>query len=441
MKYFVKFYIISDRRRLVLGVLIFFILSLYSVGHLKILLLVSKMEKFSILTLNVWGLPFGLSVNKEKRIYAIAQAIVSTNCDVVCLQELWTKKDVNTMKEIVRYTHPYHHYFHSGIIGSGLCIFSKWKIEETFYYTFPINGFFHMVHHGDWFGGKGIGFVRININGLRIHIYNTHLHADYSEEGGMDHYYAHRLVQAFDTALFIKHTSASADVSILGADLNSTPEDSCTKLIRGLADLEDAWEIADRREAFPETNDCVRNTFRCKTLKSNFPGRRIDYILFKTKNNIMVNVPKCIFPFEDRIPGTEISYSDHEAVCATFYCVDDQKNTKDGKRTAVMKEMKRSLLENLEISLEMCRDEIGSHKKDIKRFLSFIIAFCIGLFFVPFYISDYNISKFLIAFGAGFICFETVLLCTRWLDMAWLKNAKKRFKIYVQSGELNYLEC
>lgn len=61
------------------------------------------------------------------------------------------------------------------MIGSGLCIFSKWPIEEVFYYQFPLNGCFHMIHHGDWFGGKGVGLAIVNMNGIKIYVYNTHV--------------------------------------------------------------------------------------------------------------------------------------------------------------------------------------------------------------------------------------------------------------------------
>lgn len=48
------------------------------------------------------------------------------------------------------------------------------------------------------------------------------LHAEYHED---DIYLAHRVLQAHSTAEFVKLTCASADVSILAGDLNTSPGD------------------------------------------------------------------------------------------------------------------------------------------------------------------------------------------------------------------------
>lgn len=383
------------------------------------------------MTLNVWGLPFGISADKSRRIEAIGRAIASSNYDVICLQELWMKTDFNTIKSYVKHSHPYHHYFYSGIIGSGLCIFSKWIIEETYYYAFPINGFFHMVHHGDWFGGKGIGFAIINIQGLNVIVYNTHLHANYSEEEGKDGYFAHRLVQALDTGLFIRHTSRSADIAVLAADLNCVPADLCSRLIQGLANLRDAAQIAQKREAAPETNEALRNSYRSKQTSSLSPGFRIDYILFKA--NSQVSISECIFPLGERIPGSNISYSDHEAIAATFQIIELNSADDNSSRGTKVNEMAEYLAEDLESSLEVCRLEIVAYERDIQSFGSFIILLCVAMILAPFIIDSHNIIKALFLLSAGVISFLLVLIVTRWQDIAWIKNAKKRMKLYTKT--------
>lgn len=64
---------------------------------------------------------------------------------------------------------------YSGAIGSGLCMFSKYQILETFYHNFPLNGYAHKIHHGDWFGGKGLGMCRLKVQDFRINVYITHV--------------------------------------------------------------------------------------------------------------------------------------------------------------------------------------------------------------------------------------------------------------------------
>ena len=64
---------------------------------------------------------------------------------------------------------------YSGMIGSGLCIFSKISIEEALFHKFDLNGYAHKVHHGDWFGGKGVGLVKLSVQGFHINFYITHV--------------------------------------------------------------------------------------------------------------------------------------------------------------------------------------------------------------------------------------------------------------------------
>ena len=64
-------------------------------------------------------------------------------------------------------------------------------------------------------------------------------HANYNPE--FDSYLAHRIIQAFDTASFIHHTSSQADLSLLAGDLNSEPSELCMQLLIGKAELKDTF--------------------------------------------------------------------------------------------------------------------------------------------------------------------------------------------------------
>lgn len=65
------------------------------------------------------------------------------------------------------------------------------------------------------------------------------IHAEYDRD--RDEYLAHRVAQAFEISQFIKHTSESSDLVILGGDLNLEPVDLGYKLIKSNAKLHDAW--------------------------------------------------------------------------------------------------------------------------------------------------------------------------------------------------------
>lgn len=375
----------------------------------------------SVLTFNIWALPGNFSSDKRKRIEAIGQAICDLKYDVVCLQEVWTKKDYKEIKQYISKAYPYHHYFYSGLLGSGLCTFSKWPIEECFYYRFPLNGYFHMIHHGDWCGGKGVGIVQLNIQGLIVNVYNTHLHAQYSILDSGDSYLAHRVIQAFDTALFIKLTAESADVSILAGDLNAEPTSLCMKIISCVAGLEDIYDLAAVKELKPETNDCHRNTYRDKTLETSFPGRRIDYILIKSKPTIKVNVLNHIFPLEAKIPDKNFSYSDHEAVggCLNFQHMPAGQTSQLNDRETCQK----ACLEN---ALQICGKEVQYIKRNIKKHMLIIGAILVCF---PFIIISFDYKGLTCAVTTLSLCFGILMISAEYQNHSWIKNASKRIKL------------
>jgi sphingomyelin phosphodiesterase 2 len=148
--------------------------------------------ELSILTLNVWGIPF-ISKDKDTRIKNIAQFLSKSDYDLVSLQELWSDNDYEYLKSVLKLAFPYFHYFHSGVVGSGLAIFSRWPVISVFYHAWSVNGYIHRIQHSDWFGGKGVGFAQVSVNGNLVNVYLAHLHANYNKNS--DEYLTHRIVQ------------------------------------------------------------------------------------------------------------------------------------------------------------------------------------------------------------------------------------------------------
>lgn len=52
---------------------------------------------------------------------------------------------------------------------------SRYPVIDIHYHPYLLNGYLHMIFHGDWFGGKGIGLCRINVNGLIVDVFTTHV--------------------------------------------------------------------------------------------------------------------------------------------------------------------------------------------------------------------------------------------------------------------------
>ncbi|XP_078324185.1 putative neutral sphingomyelinase isoform X1 [Crassostrea virginica] len=268
-----------------------------------------------VLTLNCWGVPVPFaSKYRKERFHAIAEEISKRKFDLVILQEVWAESDFKLLQEHILKVMPYSHYFQSGTIGSGVCVFSKLVIEDSFYHLFPLNGYFHKIQHGDWFGGKGLGMCRVSIQGISINIYCTHLHAEYDMES--DEYLSHRVAQAFDMSQFIKYTSKSCDLLIVGGDFNLRPTDLGYKMIVTNGNLLDCWLAKNEENETGHTNERKDNSFSTHNVQRLEPaGRRLDYLLYKANEGVDVEVASCKLDF-GKIPDKPYNYSDHEGVSA-----------------------------------------------------------------------------------------------------------------------------
>uniref|UniRef100_UPI00358E65F8 sphingomyelin phosphodiesterase 2 isoform X2 n=2 Tax=Myxine glutinosa TaxID=7769 RepID=UPI00358E65F8 len=268
-----------------------------------------------VLTLNCWGIRY-LSKLCSKRYKCISQKLSEVSHDVALLEEVWSEKDYMKLKEKLASYYPHSHYFRSGVIGSGLCVFSKHPIIDTLLYQYSLNGYPFMLHHGDWFGGKSVGLVVLNLSGIIVNAYVTHLHAEYSRE--KDAYHPHRILQAWELGQFVRHTSQVADIVLLGGDLNMHPDDLGNRLLRSLTGLRDSFIEADSYEG-PEggCTSIPQNSFTSKHEFNSFPqGIRIDYILFKGSDKYSINCRA--LQTTQATDGREFPISDHEAVSATL---------------------------------------------------------------------------------------------------------------------------
>ncbi|KAG7226787.1 hypothetical protein INR49_014136, partial [Caranx melampygus] len=267
-----------------------------------------------VFSLNCWGIRY-LSKHCRQRYTMIGDMLCKEEHDIVLLQEVWSEKDYLFLKRKLACGHPHSHYFKSGVIGSGLAIFSKHRISDTFLYRYSLNGYPYMAHHGDWFGGKAVGMAILNIGNLTANVYVTHLHAEYCRE--KDSYLPHRVVQAWELQQFVRHTSAGADVVILGGDLNMHPQDLGNRLLRSYTGLRDSYLETDKFDGCENGLTLIAdNAFISKKELGPFEkGIRIDYILFKgsPKTDIFCD---SMCTTKGSLPHHPFPYSDHEALTA-----------------------------------------------------------------------------------------------------------------------------
>lgn len=110
------------------------------------------------------------------------------------------------------------------------------------------------------------------------------LHAEYNQVN--NEYTAHRVLQAFDTAQFIRMTKGGADAIILSGDLNTEPHDLAYRIICGVAGLADACSANLNMVG---TTECAKNSYTESISARKCPeGKRIDHILYLGSNNMKV---------------------------------------------------------------------------------------------------------------------------------------------------------
>ncbi|XP_062552536.1 putative neutral sphingomyelinase [Armigeres subalbatus] len=270
--------------------------------------------ELSVLTLNIWGIPY-VSKDRPVRVEAIGDVLASGNYDIVSLQEVWSDSDYQYLKKRVEGVLPFAHYFYSGVVGSGLALFSKYPIVSALFHAWSVNGYVHRIQHGDWFGGKGVGFAKIAVNDQLVNVYAAHLHAEYDRK--CDDYMAHRVIQAFDTAQFIESTRGNAVLQILAGDLNTEPGDLAYRVLQTNSKLTDTVDKKMYATGNLGTNEIGSNCYTDPEAAKTCPqGKRIDYIMYRFGDHSEGRLLEHRLPLPDRIPGKDISYSDHEAVYA-----------------------------------------------------------------------------------------------------------------------------
>jgi sphingomyelin phosphodiesterase 2 len=145
-------------------------------------------DEISILSLNCWSGPLPLvfradfrglkwlSKHCEVRLDAIADRIASASYDIVALQEIWAFADFENLVEKTRHLLPYAKFYFSGALGGGMAILSKWPMESTTMWRYPLNGRPTAFWRGDWYVGKGVAIASIrHSSGAIIEVFNTHV--------------------------------------------------------------------------------------------------------------------------------------------------------------------------------------------------------------------------------------------------------------------------
>lgn len=338
----------------------------------------------SIITLNCWGLGLGISKDRDERMEDIGRYLAEQDYDIVFLQEVWKTPNYLTIRNLLTPKLPHSQYFDNGIIGTGMAIFTKVKISDCTFHEFALNGYPHKLLHGDWFGGKGLGICQIDYLGFNIHLFTSHYHANYTPLN--DVYLSHRIVHSVESAQWIKLSSSSADLTIYAGDFNTEPAEVPYQIVRFVTPLSDAWVEANGGEG-GETSETPSNSYTARSALRACPeGKRIDYILYSPGPNIQADTLACVLPLRDRIPGKNISFSDHEAVAAKLRITRKTENPGVTSRDFIRMQSVKDLSEKL-ACVEQAQDILRASLKNAGQRRNFYLlgaALCFFLLILAF---------------------------------------------------------
>ncbi|KAF9175911.1 phospholipase C type enzyme [Mortierella sp. AD010] len=289
------------------------------------------------------GLKF-VSKDRQDRLTAIGRYLAdsSRGYDIVGLQEVWVYDDYLRIKELVQDTLPHTKHWHSGILGSGLVILSKYPIVSTTMRRFALNGDPFKFFHGDWYVGKCVVSATLAHPSCgEIEVFNTHLHAGYDPVGTPDSYLGCRVGEAWEMASLIKAATTQGRHVISLGDYNSAPNSLVVQLLTKHGGMTDSWirVHSEPRDPIPTgltpeegvaimgvTCDTPLNTWTKHTwlnyLTNDPVGERLDYIFYReTPEMVCTSVKVAV---QEKISGIGKpnsglkNYSDHFGVNATF---------------------------------------------------------------------------------------------------------------------------
>ncbi|KAK0747870.1 Endonuclease/exonuclease/phosphatase [Apiosordaria backusii] len=203
--------------------------------------------ELNIVTLNCWGLKY-ISKLRNERLSEIGRqlAIADPSPHIVALQECFTQEDYKAIRRETRFILPYGKFYFSGPFGGGLAILSKWPIEESTLFRYPLNGRPTAFWRGDWYVGKGVACAKIRYGPAAkqvIEVFCTHTHSPY--EGGQpdDSYLAQRLAQSWEISKLLRGAAERGHLVLGCGDFNMIPMSLEHQLVTANTPVRDVWRV------------------------------------------------------------------------------------------------------------------------------------------------------------------------------------------------------
>lgn len=134
------------------------------------------MAEFSLLSLNTFGLPLFLGLGRLRR---LSRQLDEFQSAVLCFQEIQQNTYVSFLNRWLP-AHP-HHAFEPNFFApkGGLFTAARLPLRESYFVPYENRGRWLSVGIADWALNKGVLVSQLEVEGQRIVVMNTHLHANY----------------------------------------------------------------------------------------------------------------------------------------------------------------------------------------------------------------------------------------------------------------------
>ncbi|MDQ7024771.1 MAG: endonuclease/exonuclease/phosphatase family protein [Anaerolineae bacterium] len=289
-----------------------------------------------ILTLNIWGVPY--AKHRAVRFRQIAEKSIEVAPDVLCFQEVYLPRTPKIMIDHLKADYPYTHHFTSSVIGSGLLTLSKYPIVDAAFHRFRMSG--KLFRKGDYYAGKGIGLVRIQMPDGLVDVYNCHTHAQYeAHNDNEDAIYTN--TNLYEAVRFI-HTNSGNNPAVLCGDLNTRPDQLGYRILLQLGNLSDSYYHHHNKYpiTYSSDNPYTHDFNQC-----------LDYVMLRNSSirsiELVMNQPI----------SADKAYSDHYGLLAE---IDTQQQSSQPSKPDIEAVM-QSLLQEVKLALIKTENEQLTH--------------------------------------------------------------------------------
>jgi sphingomyelin phosphodiesterase 2 len=303
------------------------------------------------------------------------------------------------MADMLKKALPHSFRLKTSIIGSGLCVFSRFPIISVNGHQYSVSGTSFEITDGEIFAGKGVLSCRIMTPAGPLLFVTTHLNSRWKES------------QTFELTQFIGNARGN-DIVILCGDFNTLDNHPAYRLITTYLGLQDAF-------AGCSANTCNlrSNTY---TKKTKTPCR-IDYVFYSSDRcpTAEMDVQSKKLSLSGNIPGKDFPYSDHEGLEVVFEI--------NERATPLSSPQEQLLLsdEAVEVLNEIAQ-RIHDQKKKFQvmcphhRVVITAIGLVIFLLLLSLVLGNSTIATFISTHYLGFFMFTCVGICWAGSVMACL---------------------